>query len=103
MRMIKKREESLIQTDNVRVRVMELQPGEATPWHFHREVTDHMVCLSGVVEVRLQQDAAVHVLFPGQRCMVAVLRVHQVANTSASEIASYLLIQGVGRYDFNPV
>ena len=101
--MIKKQEEFLIQTDTVRVRVMELQPGEATGWHFHREVTDHMVCLTGVVEVRLQQDAAVQVLFPGQRCTVAVLQVHQVANASASETASYLLIQGVGRYDFNPV
>ena len=101
--MIKKQEEFLIQTDTVRVRVMELQPGEATAWHFHREVTDHMVCLSGVIEVRLQPDAAVHVLLPGQRCTVAVLQVHQVANTSDSETGSYLLIQGVGRYDFNPV
>jgi quercetin dioxygenase-like cupin family protein len=101
--MINKQDEFLIQTDTVRVRVMELQPGEATPWHFHREVTDHMVCLTGVVEVRLQQDVAVHVLFPGQRCKVAVLQVHQVANASYSETGSYLLIQGVGRYDFNPV
>jgi quercetin dioxygenase-like cupin family protein len=101
--MIKKQEEFLIQTDTVRVRVMDLQPGEATPWHFHREVTDHMVCLSGVIEVSLQSDAAVHVLSPGQRCTVGVLQVHQVANTSASGTASYLLIQGVGRYDFNPI
>lgn len=100
--MIKKKDEFLIQTDTVRVRVMDLQPGEATPWHFHREVTDHMVCLSGEIEVRLQPGAP-HVLSPGQRCMVKVLQVHQVANTSASETASYLLIQGVGRYDFNPV
>ena len=101
--MIKKQDEFLIQTDTVRVRVMDLQPGESTPWHFHREVTDHMVCLSGVIEVRLQLDAAVYVLSPGQRCMVPVLQEHQVANASASENASYLLIQGVGRYDFNPV
>ena len=101
--MIKKQDEFLIQTDTVRARVMDLQPGEATPWHFHREVTDHMVCLSGVIEVHLQLDAAVYALSPGQRCMVPVLQVHQVANASASETASYLLIQGVGRYDFNPV
>lgn len=101
--MINKQEEFLIQTDTVRVRVMDLQPGEATPWHFHREVTDHMVCLRGVIEVRLHKEAAVHVLFPGQRCTVPVRQVHQVANASANETASYLLIQGVGRYDFNPV
>jgi quercetin dioxygenase-like cupin family protein len=98
-----KREETLIHTENVRVRVMELLSGEATPWHFHQEVTDHMVCLSGLIEVRLRQDEAVYVLGPGQRCMVDVRRAHQVANASTEKAASYLLIQGVGCYDFNPV
>ena len=96
-------DEVIIQTDNVRVRVMNLLAGEATPWHFHQEVTDHMICLSGLVEVRLRQDEVVYVLQPGQRCMVDVHRVHQVANPSTEEAASYLLIQGVGGYDFNPV
>jgi quercetin dioxygenase-like cupin family protein len=98
-----KREESLIQTDNVRVRVMELLPGDATPWHFHREVADHLVGLTGVILVRLKQPAVMVELQPGQRCTVEVGRVHQVANGSPSAPASYLLIQGVGRYDFNTV
>ena len=98
-----KREESLIQTDTVRVRVMELLPGDATPWHFHREVTDHMVCLTGVIVVHLKQPTARLDLQPGQRCTVEVSRAHQVANDSPTEPASYLLIQGVGQYDFNTV
>jgi quercetin dioxygenase-like cupin family protein len=53
-----KREESLIQTDTVRVRVMELLPGDATPWHFHREVTDHMVDLTGLIVVHIKQPTA---------------------------------------------
>lgn len=96
-------EESLIQTDTVRVRAMGLLPGDATPWHFHREVTDHLVGLTGVILVRLKQPAAVLELRPGQRCTVEVGRVHQVANGSLSGPAGYLLIQGVGRYDFNTV
>jgi mannose-6-phosphate isomerase-like protein (cupin superfamily) len=95
-----KREESLIQTDTVRVRVMELLPGDATPWHFHREVTDHMVCLSGVIVVHLKQPTAMLELQPGHRCTVEVGKVHRVANDSPIETARYLLIQGVGRYDF---
>ena len=98
-----KREESLIQTDTVRVRSMELPPGDATPWHFHREVTDHLVGLTGLIVVRLQQPAAVFELQPGQRFTVEVGRVHQVANGSPTQPASYLLIQGVGHYDFNTV
>ena len=98
-----KREETLIQTDTVRVRSMELPPGDSTPWHFHREVTDHLVGLTGVIVVRLKQPAAVLELQPGQRFTVEVGRVHQVANGSPTEPASYLLIQGIGRYDFNTV
>jgi mannose-6-phosphate isomerase-like protein (cupin superfamily) len=97
------RDEIILQTDTVRVRVMQLQAGEATAWHFHQEVTDHMVCLSGVILVHLKPDEAVYTLQPGQRCLVEVCHVHQVANASSSEMASYLLIQGVGHYDFNPV
>jgi quercetin dioxygenase-like cupin family protein len=97
------REESIIQTDTVRVRVMHLSPGEGTPWHFHNEVTDNMVCLTGALQVRLHQPGEAFELEPGGRCTVDVRRVHRVGNPSSTAPASYLLIQGVGRYDFNPV
>jgi mannose-6-phosphate isomerase-like protein (cupin superfamily) len=98
-----KREESHIQTNTIRIRVMEMLPGDATPWHFHREVTDHMVGLTGVIVVHLKQHTAMLELPPGQCCTVEVGRVHQVANDSPTEPASYLLIQGVGRHDFYTV
>lgn len=98
-----KREQTLLQTDEVRVRVMHLQPGEATHWHFHKEITDHLVSLSGVILVRLRQPESTSELQPGGRLEVEAGRVHQVANGSPSQPASYLLVQGVGRYDFNVV
>jgi len=98
-----KREETLIQTDTVRVREMELPPGSATPWHYHREIADQMVGLTGSVQVRLRDPEETIALQPGQRCRVEVGRVHQVANGSTQEPASYLLIQGIGTYDFNTV
>lgn len=97
-----KREDILIQTAEVKVRVMELPPGEATTWHSHSEVTDHMVGLSGRILVSLRHPEETRELQPGERCQVAVGRVHRVANGSTAEPASYLLIQGVGRYDFLP-
>jgi len=96
-------EEFLIQTDTVRARVMHLGAGEATPWHYHTEVTDTMVCLTGQIGVRRRQPAETLVLAPGERCHVDPLRVHQVADLSPADPASYLLLQGVGRYDFNVV
>jgi quercetin dioxygenase-like cupin family protein len=98
-----KQEETLIQTDTVRVRDMQLPPGDATAWHFHTQVTDHLVGLTGLIVVRLQEPAQVLELQPGQRFTVEVGRLHQVANGSSTQPASYLLVQGVGRYDFNPV
>jgi quercetin dioxygenase-like cupin family protein len=98
-----KQEETLIQTGSVRVRDMQLPPGDATAWHFHQQVTDHLVGLSGLIVVRLQGPAEIVELQPGQRFTVAVGRVHQVTNGSPTQPASYLLIQGVGQYDFNPV
>lgn len=98
-----KREETLIQTENVKVRVMELPPGEGTAWHYHTEVTDHMVGLAGRVRVNLRQPEENRELPPGGRCRVDPGRVHQVVNSSAKEAASYLLVQGVGRYDFRQV
>jgi quercetin dioxygenase-like cupin family protein len=96
------REETLLQTDDVRVRVMALQPGESNHWHFHTEVADHFVALTGEILLSLQGPEAQLKLGPGERFTVEVGRAHRVANASQSGPASYLLIQGVGRYDFNP-
>ena len=92
--------ETLIQTENVRVRVMHLQPGEATPLHHHSEITDHMVGLTGTMQVKLNDPSEEHGLGPGERCQVEPDRVHQVRNINTDKPASYLLVQGVGRYDF---
>jgi len=97
------REEILLETAEVRVRVMELDPGAATPWHFHHQVTDQMVALKGKLRVDLRAPAESRVLPPGERCRVETGRVHRVVNADPHAPASYLLIQGVGRYDFNPV
>lgn len=96
-------EETLLQTESVKVRVMELPPGEGTAWHYHQEITDHMVGLSGQVQVNLRQSYESRILRPGERCRVEAGRVHQVVNPSSDQPASYLLIQGVGRYDFHKV
>ncbi len=92
--------QTIIQTDDVRVRILELPPGQATPWHYHTEVADFMVGLSGDLLVGLRDPAEEIPLPPGSRCEIAVGRVHQVANRSAVEAAQYLLVQGVGTYDF---
>jgi quercetin dioxygenase-like cupin family protein len=94
------RDEVILETGNVRVRIMVLDANEATVWHFHSEVTDRMLCLEGLVSVEYQGPRESIELACGERCEVAVTRAHRVVNMTP-ETAKYLLVQGVGRYDFN--
>ena len=96
------REEVILATDQVRVRILTLDGGQATPWHFHREVADRMLCLAGRLAVEYRDPPERVELSVSDRCEVSVGRVHRVVNLTA-EGASDLLVQGVGRYDFNVV
>ncbi len=92
--------EVIVKTDNVRVRVMRLRPRELAEWHYHSQVTDDIFCLDGKIIVRMQEpDEEIH-LSPGQRARVEPGRNHQLENLN-DEDAAYLLVQGIGKYDFN--
>lgn len=93
---------TVLATDNVRVRIMTLESGAATAWHYHTEVTDSMYCLDGPIAVEYRNPDQQVKLANGQYCDVAVKRVHRVVNLTR-RAARYLLVQGVGRYDFNEV
>ncbi len=96
------KEEVIIKTKDVSVRIIELAPHEAARWHYHSEVTDNMFCLIGKISVCLKDPNEEVFLSPGQRCEVAQGRVHQVTNVGGNS-AKYLLAQGVGNYDFSVV
>jgi quercetin dioxygenase-like cupin family protein len=95
-------EEVMLETVNVRVRILGLEGHQATAWHFHTEVTDQMLCLEGRIAVEYLNPQERIDLSPGGRCEVYVGRVHRVVNLTV-EPARYLLVQGGGRYDFKTV
>ncbi len=97
-----KETEVLAKTDNLRVRIMALEPREVADWHYHTQVTDDIFCLTGTILVRLQDPNEEVRLSPGQRCQIKTGRVHQLENLESQE-ATYLLVQGIGTYDFNTV
>ncbi|MCL4530712.1 MAG: cupin domain-containing protein [Chloroflexi bacterium] len=94
--------EVLAKTDNLRVRIMALEPREVAGWHYHTQVADNIFCLTGTILIRLQNPDEEVRLSPGQRCQIKIGRVHQLENLE-SEDATYLLVQGIGVYDFNVV
>jgi len=94
--------EVIVKTDDVRVRIMTLNPREIADWHYHTQVTDDIFCLTGTIKVRMKEPKEEYELIPGQRCQIRIGRVHQLENLDSTE-ASYLLVQGIGKYDFNIV
>jgi quercetin dioxygenase-like cupin family protein len=92
-------EEVLVKTENVSVRILELEAEEKMAWHNHSEVTDYIFALDGEIAVQMRSPDEKVVLAPGERCEVSAGRVHRVVNMRKDN-TKYLLIQGVGRYDF---
>ncbi|UZP66548.1 hypothetical protein N1030_13145 [Desulfovibrio mangrovi] len=114
--------DTILQTQDALVRVMRLGPRESSPQHFHTEITDTMVGLTGTIVVTMHAvttsdaiaasddqpvppmpkeratEAAVS-LAPGERHTVPPFTSHSVSNPG-DEPVEYLLIQGVGKYDF---
>ena len=94
--------EVIAKTDDLRVRIMTLVPRELAAWHYHTEVVDDIFCLTGLIKVRMRDPDEEVRLVPGQRCQVSLGRVHQLENMEEAE-STYLLVQGIGKYDFNAV
>jgi quercetin dioxygenase-like cupin family protein len=94
--------EPIIKTNNVLVRIMVLGYDSTTDWHYHSRVGDFFVCLSGVIQLEAKNpDGTIEtiILIPGQRAQVKPQQVHRVSNIH-NEQSEYLLVQGVGEYDF---
>jgi quercetin dioxygenase-like cupin family protein len=84
---------------DVLAREYALDAGEKIPWHRHSEVTDYHYGLEGRVVIETRAPAARHELDAGQSATVTPSTVHQVSNPAKSP-CRFLLIQGVGKYDF---
>ncbi len=50
-----KRVESVIRGSDVQARLFTLAPGEAIPWHYHRQSTDHYFVLEGVLSISTRE------------------------------------------------
>ncbi len=84
---------------DVQVREYNLAPGETLGWHRHSEVTDQFYGLDGTVVVETRNPPARHEVGPSQNLTITPPTVHRTSNPT-SKPCRFLLIQGVGKYDF---
>jgi quercetin dioxygenase-like cupin family protein len=87
---------------DLRVQVLSLAAGQCVPWHYHSEISDSFVCLEGPMVVETRAPRHVYLLLPGERCAVPPKTAHYV-HGEADGPCKFLIVQGVGVYDFVPV
>ena len=87
---------------DVQARVFTLAPGEEIPWHFHSAVTDWYFVLEGALSIETRAPRDRRLLRVGERYSIPPKTAHLVGNHSDTD-TRFLLLQGIGAYDFIPV
>ena len=97
-----KQRETIAEATDLRVRLLALGEGQCVPWHYHNNITDTFFCMEGPMQVSTRDPDGVHVLEPGGTFAVAPRVAHQVAGVD-DRPCKFIVIQGVGVYDYVPV
>lgn len=91
--------ETIAAGTDVLARLYTLAPGDVIPWHFHNHVSDWYFCLAGQLSVETRAPRAHQVLDAGDRYEIPARTAHRISNAGAED-CRFLLLQGVGQYDF---
>lgn len=84
---------------DVLARIFTLAPSEVIPWHHHSETTDHYFVLRGNLTVKTRELDNDHIFGVGDHYKISSGTEHHISNQGKTD-CQFLLIQGVGRYDF---
>ena len=85
-----------------RITEIQISPRQKVPWHYHSNVQDTFYVLEGRLRLFLQEPKEEVQLGPGETYSVAPRRPHLVTNAGDSS-ATFLVLQGIGEYDFVPL
>ena len=85
-------------------RIIELQisPTQKVPWHYHSNVQDAFYVIEGQLRLFLREPKEEVRLGPGDTYCVRPRRPHLVVNGGDCS-ATFLVLQGVGEYDYVPL
>ena len=85
-----------------RINELQLSPTQQVPWHCHTKIQDTFYVLEGEVRLFLREPKEEVRLRPGQTYAVRPGRPHLVTN-AASTSTTFLVLQGIGEYDYVPL
>ena len=93
--------ELIAETEGLRVQELTVGPGGCVPWHHHTVITDTFFCLEGPMLVETRGPDVVHRLRAGERAVVPPRVAHTVRAAEGGR-CRFVLVQGVGEYDYRP-
>ena len=85
-----------------RITELQISPQQKVPWHYHSNVQDTFYVLDGELRLFLREPKEEVRLKPGETYSVKARRPHLVTNASGAS-TTFLVLQGVGEYDFVPL
>src|SRR3954471_13828994 len=94
--------ETIAEGSDMRARLYTLAPGDVIPWHYHTAVSDWYFCLLGFLRVEPRAPRGDERLSAGARYQIPPKTAHGISNGGDGD-CQFLLLQGVGAYDFNKV
>jgi quercetin dioxygenase-like cupin family protein len=85
-----------------RISELQISPTQTVPWHYHSNVQDAFYVIEGQIRVFMREPKEEVRLGPGDTYSVAPRRPHLVVNAGDTS-ATFLVLQGIGEYDFVPL
>lgn len=85
-----------------RISELQISPTQQVPWHYHSNVQDVFYVIEGQLRLFLREPKEEVRLGPGDTYPVRPRRPHLVVNAGDGS-ATFLLLQGIGEYDFVPL
>ena len=88
--------------EGFRISELQISPTQIVPWHYHNKIEDTFYVLAGHIRVHVRDPKESVDLGPGDSYRVQARRPHLVRNIGDSS-ATFLILQGIGEYDYVPL
>ena len=85
-----------------RISELEISPTQTVPWHYHTTIQDTFYVIEGDLKLFLRDPKDEIRLGPGDTYSVQPRRPHLVTN-AGERSATFLVLQGIGEYDYVPL